>query len=123
MMSREWRIAHWTYMVLLMILLPIRALTYVLACRPVQTFFTLHAVANVPDPRNIKCRTKPRSVWLRVRCFNHRLTFVAHADNHNSLASIALEPQAPINFYLFRPQSHLIHCQHHEGCPIPETRS
>lgn len=55
MTSKKWQIAHWTYLALLMSILPICVFLNIFTCLPVATSFTLQAIAKVPDPRTIKC--------------------------------------------------------------------
>ena len=55
MTSRRWQIAHYTYLALLFCLLIVGIFTSVCACRPILAGFKLQAVADVSDPRTIKC--------------------------------------------------------------------
>lgn len=55
MTSRKWQIAHWTYLTFLFILLPICVLTAVFNCNLIPAYFTLQAIAKVPNPCTIRC--------------------------------------------------------------------
>ena len=54
MTSRNWQIAHWIYLALLLILLPTCVLLGTFRCSPISTGFTLQAIARVPGSKAIK---------------------------------------------------------------------
>ena len=55
MTSKRWQIAHWTYLSVLFCLLPVTVLLNVFACIPIPAYYTLQGIANVKDPRTIRC--------------------------------------------------------------------
>lgn len=55
MTSRNWQIAHWIYLALLLILLPICVLLGTFRCSPISTGFTMQAIARIPDSKAIQC--------------------------------------------------------------------
>ena len=55
MTSKNWQIAHWTYLILLVSLMAICVFLNIFPCSPIATYFTLQSIAEVPDPTTIKC--------------------------------------------------------------------
>lgn len=55
MTSRRWQIAHWTYLGVVCSLLPICVFLSIFTCSPTATFFTIESIAELPDPRVVKC--------------------------------------------------------------------
>ncbi|KAL8703985.1 MAG: hypothetical protein Q9201_002855 [Fulgogasparrea decipioides] len=57
--SNKWQIAHWIYLTLLIILLPICVSLNAFTCVPVATWYSLQAIAKVNRPmKDIKCLDK-----------------------------------------------------------------
>lgn len=55
MTSKKWQIAHWTYLALLICIMPICVFLNIFPCSPIATYFTLQSIAEVADPKTIKC--------------------------------------------------------------------
>lgn len=55
MTSNKWQIAHWTYLALLICIMPICVFLNIFPCSPIATYFTLQSIAEVADPKTIKC--------------------------------------------------------------------
>lgn len=55
MTSKRWQITHWIYLAMFISTLLILVCINTFICSPVATGFMLQAIAEVPDPRTIKC--------------------------------------------------------------------
>lgn len=55
MTSKNWQIAHWIYLALLGCLTPACVFFNIFPCSPIAAYFSLQSIAQVADPRTIKC--------------------------------------------------------------------
>lgn len=69
MTSKKWQYAHWTYLALLICLLPICVCLNAFQCQPVAAEYSFKAVAQVADPRTIKCLNGDK-IGLATRCLH-----------------------------------------------------
>jgi hypothetical protein len=55
MTSTKWQMAHWTYLALLICVMPICIFFSIFSCSPTAVFFSLQYIGKMRDPRTIKC--------------------------------------------------------------------
>jgi len=66
MTFRSWRIAHWTYLAILLVLMPISVFLNMFQCSPVAAGYSLKAIAVMPNPRQIVCLNR-NAISLAIR--------------------------------------------------------
>ena len=74
MASKHWKTAHWVYLALLGCLLPICVLLNIFPCSPIATYFSLQAIARVPDGQTIRCLDRDAINFTTTTRYVHIVT-------------------------------------------------